>query len=196
MYSEFSWVQPPLLQAFPFPTHWGRWHSTSFLRPACLFTVHMGSGSSPLSCEVFLPPPLLQALPLLVAGHMLPLLPSPAILFVRDFPSPHLLCSGFLALFATCLFCCYWLFSFSFFPGWGLVCPGGYADLAQGCLCEYHVPLSSPWGPCHPKPSGCWHLAAAWEPSWFLCLTWSGDALHRLEVWRSHSFASSRWFFL
>jgi hypothetical protein len=31
---------------------------------------------------------------------------------------------------------------FSFFPGWGSVCPGGYADLAQGCLWEYHVPLA------------------------------------------------------
>jgi hypothetical protein len=35
---------------------------------------------------------------------------------------------------------------FSFFPGWGSVCPGGYIDVAQGCLWEYHVPLSSPGG--------------------------------------------------
>jgi hypothetical protein len=34
----------------------------------------MGSGSSPLSCGVFLPPPLLQALPLLIAGRVLLLL--------------------------------------------------------------------------------------------------------------------------
>jgi hypothetical protein len=33
---------------------------------------------------------------------------------------------------------------FSFFPGWGSVCPGGYADLAKGYLWKYHVPLSSP----------------------------------------------------
>jgi hypothetical protein len=25
-----------------------------------------------------------------------------------------------------------------------LVCPGGYADVAQGCLWEYHMLLSSP----------------------------------------------------
>jgi hypothetical protein len=84
---------------------------------------------------------------------------------------------------------------FFFFPGWGSVCPGGYADLAQGCLWEYHMLLSSPCGPRLPKPSGCCRLAA-WEPSWFLHLTWSGDAMRRLEVWRSQSFASSRWFFL
>jgi hypothetical protein len=40
-----------------------------------------------------------------------------------------------------------------------------------------------------------WHLAA-WNPSWFLCLLWSGDAMHGLGVWRSRGFASSQWFFL
>jgi hypothetical protein len=30
----------------PFQAHWGRWHCTHFLRPACLFTAHVGSGSS------------------------------------------------------------------------------------------------------------------------------------------------------
>jgi hypothetical protein len=39
----------------PFQAHLGRWHSTRFLRSACLFTAHVGSGSSPLSCGVFLP---------------------------------------------------------------------------------------------------------------------------------------------
>jgi hypothetical protein len=66
----------PLLQAFPFPSTLGRWHCTCFLRPVCLFTVHVGSGSSPLSCGVFLPPPLLQAFPLLIAGRVLLLLPA------------------------------------------------------------------------------------------------------------------------
>jgi hypothetical protein len=32
---------------------------------------------------------------------------------------------------------------------------------------------------------------AVWEPSWFLCLTWCGDTMCRLGVWRSQSFASS-----
>jgi hypothetical protein len=31
---------------FPFQAHWGRWHCTCFLRPECLFTAHVGSGSS------------------------------------------------------------------------------------------------------------------------------------------------------
>jgi hypothetical protein len=83
-----------------------------------------------------------------------------------------------------------------FVPGWGAVWPGGYADLAQGCLWEYHVPFSSSCGLCLPKSSGRCRLPVAWEPSWFLCLTWSGDAMHGLGVWRSQSFASSRWFFL
>jgi hypothetical protein len=77
---------------------------------------------------------------------------------------------------------------FSFFPGWGSVCPGGYADLAQGCLWEYRMPLSSHCGPRLPKPSGCWCLAAVREASWFLRLTWSGDAMRRLDVWRSQKF--------
>jgi hypothetical protein len=58
------------------------------------------------------------------------------------------------------------------------------------------MPLSSPCGLRLPKPSGHWRLAAAQEPSWFLHLLWSGDAMHGLGVWRSQSFASSQWFFL
>jgi hypothetical protein len=118
----------------------------------------------------------------------------------KGFPfPPPLQHSGHPVLFATCLFCCYCLLFrvfFSFFPGWRSVCPGLCADLAQGCLWEYHVLLSSPCGPRLPKPSGHWHLVVVWEPSWFLCVTWSGDALHGVEVWRSQSFASSLWFFL
>jgi hypothetical protein len=51
--------------------------------------------------------------------------------------------------------------------GGGSVCPGGYDDLAQDCLWEYRIPLSSPCGPCLPKH----HLAVVREPSWFLHLT-------------------------
>jgi hypothetical protein len=41
-------------------------------------------------------------------------------------------------LFPACLCCSYCLLlSFSFFPVWRSVCPGGYAALAQGCLWEY-----------------------------------------------------------
>jgi hypothetical protein len=86
--------------------------------PACLFTIHMGSGSSPLSCGVFLPLPLSQASPLLIAGCVPPLLPSPAQLvylqFCEGFPSsplalsaPHPLCNVsllFLLLITQFLF--------------------------------------------------------------------------------------------
>jgi hypothetical protein len=126
-----------------------------------------------------------------------PLGPGPACLFavLGGIPLPPLWCSGCPTLFAMCLYCCYYLlFSFSFFPRWRSVCSGSYADLAQGCLWEYLILLSSPC--LHlPKLSGCRQLVA-WGPSWFLCLTWSGDSLRRLEVWRGPSFASSRWFFL
>jgi hypothetical protein len=86
----------------------------------------MGGGSSPLSCGVFLPPPLSQAFLLLVAGRTPPLLPSPARadLFIynsgRDSPPrlfgtqdapPSLLCV-FIVLVA------YYSVSL-FFPGGG-----------------------------------------------------------------------------
>jgi hypothetical protein len=97
-------------------------------------TSSVGSGPFPLSCGVFLPLPLLQALPLLFVGCVCCcsclLLPG---LFIYssmwDFPFPHLQRSGHPALFATCLYCCYCLlFSiFSFFPWVGV-------DLSRG-LC-------------------------------------------------------------
>jgi hypothetical protein len=224
----------------PFQAHWGRWHCTSFLRPECLFTVHVGSGSSALSCGVFLPLLLLQAFLLLIAGHVLLLLPAglfvysshgtwvfppllcfpPSAIFT-SFPTsgcwvcatapalssqarlvylqfregflfPPLQRSGCPTLIATCLYFSYCLLlSFSFFPGWGSVCPGGYADLALGFLWKYCIPLISPC--LHlPKPSGHGCLVAR-GPSWFLRLTWSGDSLLRLEVWRGQSFACSWW---
>jgi hypothetical protein len=181
----------------PFQAHWGRWHCTSFLRPACLFTAHVESGSSP--------PPVFSShrhFYKLSRFWLLGMCRCSCLLQLaccEGFPLPLLQCSGHPTLFAMCLFCCYCLlfsFFFSFFPGWGSVCPGGYAYLAQGCLWKYHVPLSSPCGLHLPKLSGHCCLAAAREPSWFLHLTWSGDAMCRLEVWRGQSFASSWWFFL
>jgi hypothetical protein len=166
-------LPPPLSQAFLLLIT-GRCCCSCQL--PCLFTVLMGSGSSLLSCGVFLPPPLLQAFPLLVAGHATPLPPErlrPAQLvylqFQEGFPSPSPQCSVRPTLFPTCLYCSYCLLlSFSFFPGWSLVCPGGYAALAQACLWEYSIPRSSP-GPCLPKPSECWRLVAPGS-SWFLRL--------------------------
>jgi hypothetical protein len=126
------------------------------------------------------------------------LLPSPSGLWVISLP-PLFGTQGtptsFLRVFFVVI-AYYSVFFFLFFPGWGSVCPGGYADLAQGCLGEYCAPLSSPCSLRLVKPSGCCHVVVAQEPSWFLRLTWSEDAMHRLEVWRRQSFASSWWFFL
>jgi hypothetical protein len=47
LFTQSSPVREPLLQAFPFPIHWERWQCNRILRPACLFTVHVGSWSSP-----------------------------------------------------------------------------------------------------------------------------------------------------
>jgi hypothetical protein len=43
---------------------------------------------------------------------------------------------------------------FSFFPGWVSVCPESYANLFQGCLWEYCMPLSSPGGLLLPSKLG------------------------------------------
>jgi hypothetical protein len=81
-----------------------------------------GKWSSHISCGVFLPLPLLQALPLLIAGHVPTLLPSPARLvylqFCEGFPSPSLVLR---APHPLCYVCCYCLLlSFSFFPWVGV----------------------------------------------------------------------------
>jgi hypothetical protein len=163
----------PLLQAFPFPSTLGE-VTLHPLSQACVF-IYNSRGK-----WVFPPSPVEFSSHLhfyklshswLLGGAAAPAFSSQ---FVRDFLSPSLWCSGHPALFATCLFCCYCLlfsFFFSFFPGWGSVCPGDCADLAQGFLWEYHMPLSSPGGPRLPKLSGHCCLEAAREPSWFLHLT-------------------------
>jgi hypothetical protein len=92
LFTQSSPVCEPLVQAFPFPSTLGE-VTLHQLSQACMFIYSsLGSGSSPLSCGVFLPLPLLQAFPLLVAGHVLLLLPSPAGLFIYssmgDSPPP------------------------------------------------------------------------------------------------------------
>jgi hypothetical protein len=97
-----------------------------------------------------------------------PLRPGPACLFTvpEGFSSPALWSLRCPTLFAMSLYCSYCLLlSFSFFPMWRSVCPGGYAVLAHGCLWEYRVPLSSP-SPCLPMLYGHGRLAAG-GPSGF-----------------------------
>jgi hypothetical protein len=127
------------------------------------------------------------------------LLPSPAGLLWGISPPPLFGAQGtppFLLHFFFVVIAYYSVFFFPFFSGCGSVCPGGYADLVQGCLWEYRMPFSSLCGLHLPKPSEHCHLVVVQEPSWFLCLTWSGDAMCGLGVWRSQSFASSQWFFM
>jgi hypothetical protein len=85
----------------------------------------------------------------------------------KDSPPPFK-CSVHPTFFAMCLYCsfCLWL-SFSFFPGWRLVCPGVCAVLAQRCLRAYCILLSSPC-PHLPKPPevGVWRPGS--PPSFFV----------------------------
>jgi hypothetical protein len=93
--------------------------------------------------------------------------------------------------FCCCLFS---LFFFSFYPGWGqsvqgamLIWPRVVCGSTACCLAHLVV--------CFSWASKSWHLEEQ-KPSWFLRLTWCGDAMHGVGVWRSWSFASSWWFFL
>jgi hypothetical protein len=116
----------------------------------CLFTTHVGGGSSSLSCGVFLPLPLSQAFLLLVA-ELAPLLPLEPLRPVRavylqfreGFPSSPLPHSVHPILFAMCLYCSYCLLpSFSFFPRWRSVFQGAmlfWPRVVCGST-AYHLP--------------------------------------------------------
>jgi hypothetical protein len=201
LFTQSSPVRDATATSFPLSKHTGGGDTAPAFSGLRVYLQLTWEAGLLLSCGVFLPLPLLQAFPLLIAGCVPPLLPSPAGLFicssVRDSPPPlfgaHSAPPSLLRVFFVVIV--YYSVSL-FFPGWGSVCPGGYADLAQGCLWEYHVLLSSPCGLRLPKPSGHCSVVAGWKPSWFLCSMWSGDAMCRLVVWRRQSFASSWWFFL
>jgi hypothetical protein len=104
--------------------------------------------------------------------------------------NPTLLSSGHPVPFVMCLFfffSCFFIIQgfFSFFPGWGSVCPGNYADLSLGVPCATY--LLTWWSP---KQVRSWHLVAQ-ETSWFLHIMWHGDAMCRLGCGGVKSFASS-----
>jgi hypothetical protein len=112
----------------------------------------------------------------------------------EGFPSPNLQHSGHPTLFPACLNCSYYLLlSFSFFfsrvevsLSRGLCCSGPGLSVGLPWYREAHLVRVFPShvGTGHWRPRG---------PSSFLCLTWSGDSLHRLEMWRGQSYAFSRW---
>jgi hypothetical protein len=111
--SRGKWFFPPLLWSFP---------------PSAILT----SFPTP-DCWAHAPAPTLSGQAWLVYLQFCEGFPSP--LFSAQGAPPSLLCV-FIVLIA------YYSVSL-FFPRWGSVCPGSYADLAQGCLWKYRVILWS-----------------------------------------------------
>jgi hypothetical protein len=107
--------------------------------------------------------------------------------FHEGLPLPHLWHSGLPALFDTCLFCCWCLlFSLVFFSLFSL----GGGQSVQGAMLIWPRVVGQSTSVhlahlvvCFSRAGRSWHLVAQ-EPSWFLHLTWSGDATHGLWVWR------------
>jgi hypothetical protein len=161
--------QPPLLQAFPFPSTLGE-VTLHPLSQACLFTVHMGSGSPP--------PPLefsfhrhfykLSSSWLLGMCHHSCLL-QPAC--CKGFPLPDsLVLNSLLHVFFVVI--AFYSVFFSFFPwvgGWSV--QGAMLIWSRIVCGSTTCRLAHPCGLHLPKLSGCCRLAATWEPCWFLHLT-------------------------
>jgi hypothetical protein len=77
LFTQSSPVLEPVLQSFPFPSTLGE-VTLHHLSQACVFIYSLcGKWPFPLSRGVFLPQPLLQVFPLLVARRVPLLLPSP-----------------------------------------------------------------------------------------------------------------------
>jgi hypothetical protein len=165
------WRMPHFSRCYkpsPLQAHWGRRCHTCLLWPVCLFTV----------CVRECPSPALQwSFPHYSRCYKLsplqgcwvgaaPAAFSSQLVYLQfdwgvpphspELRAPCPLC--YVSFFFNCLFITQ--FFFSFFPGWGgSVCPGGYADLFQGCLWEYCMPLSSPGGLLFPSRLG----AGIWQ---------------------------------
>jgi hypothetical protein len=106
--SHGRWVFPPLLWSFPPSTT-----LTSFPAPGCWMHSLTPARASPAQPGLFIHSYRKDSLPALFGAQCIP--PS--------FPRVFILIA---------------YYSFSLFsPRWRSFCPGGYADLAQGCLWEY-----------------------------------------------------------
>jgi hypothetical protein len=131
--------------SFPLFKHTGGGDTAPAFSGLCVYLQFTWEeGSSPLSCGVFLPQTLFKlSLSWLLGGCCCTCLLQPTC--CEGFPHPPFsalrvprpLCyMSFLLLLLIIQF-------FSFFPGWRSVCPGGYADLAQGpsvaCYLVVHV---------------------------------------------------------
>jgi hypothetical protein len=126
VYSEFSCVRAAAT-SFPLSKHTGGGDTAPAFSASVFIYSSRGKWVFPLSCGVFLPPSLLQAFPFLVAGRVLPLLPSPARLvylqFCEGFPSSPFGGTSPSLLHVFIVLIAYYSVSL-FFPGWGSVCPG------------------------------------------------------------------------
>jgi hypothetical protein len=135
-----------------------------------------------------------------VAGLGLPLLLSPASLFIYSSDCPPLQRSRHPALFFLCLFLLLLFiiqiiqFVFVFSLGDGQSVQGAMLIWPR-VVCGSTACRLAHLVVCLSRASRSWHLVA-WEPSWFLRLPWSGDAMCGLGVWRTQSFTSTWWFFL
>jgi hypothetical protein len=191
-------------RAFP-PISSGAFHTTATVIGLPLSMVAgqvplpMGSAPSPLSCGV-----AVTSFPLSKVAVWVPrLLTSLAGLFIYSLcgkcPSPTVQSSGHPALFAMCLFffSCLFIIQLGFFSFFSL--GGGQSVQGAMLICPRVVCGSTTCCSvlllCSSKQVKSWCLVA-WEPSWFLRLTWCGDAMCGLGVWKCQSFASSSWFFL
>jgi hypothetical protein len=175
LFTLSSPVCEPLLQAFLFPSTLGDVKLHPFSQ-ACMFVYSShGKWVFPSLLWSFPPSATLTSFPTPGCWECssAPTLSGEAQLislqFREGFSSPALQHSGALPYLLCVFIVLIAYYSVSLFsPGGGSLGPGGYADLAHGCLWEYRVLLSSPCGPRLPKLSGCGCLVAR-GPSLFLC---------------------------
>jgi hypothetical protein len=174
----------------PFQPHWGRWLCTCFFGLCvCL----------QLTWEVGLPPSLVEfsfhhyfyklSCSWLLGVHPRSCRSLPGqtwLVYLQSwegFPSPPLRCSVHPTLFAYYSVSLFSLGGGRYLQGAMLIWPRVVCGSAM-----YHL--------AHLMVHVCVQVTGGPGPSWFLHLTWRGDSLRRLEVWRGQSFASSQWFCL
>jgi hypothetical protein len=124
----------PLLQAFTFPSTLGEVTLHQLPQFYVLIYGSRGKWVFPTLLWSFPPKATFTSFPTL-GCWVCATAPAFSSQLVRDFPFPPLRHSGSPTLFATCLFCCYCLFSFSFFPGEGWSVQGSRPGLSVGVPC-------------------------------------------------------------
>jgi hypothetical protein len=123
MFPPLLWSFPPTaaFASFSAPDYW----AVLLVLPASVF-VHSSRERwvFPSLLWTFPPSATLASFPA-PGCWVLPPSPACSVTVPGWIPSPSLRCSGRLTFFAMCLYCSRGLLlSFSFFPGWGSICPG------------------------------------------------------------------------